>query len=69
MESSIYIQSSEKTPYQGKRRCFGEYLCNICKRVWTSGHSYANIGQECSKCRIMIYPTKQVIFLKINHSF
>ncbi|XP_014204625.1 zinc finger CCHC domain-containing protein 24-like isoform X2 [Copidosoma floridanum] len=48
-----------KTPYQGKKRCFGEYKCPKCKRKWMSGNSWANMGQECIKCRINVYPNKQ----------
>ncbi|XP_026077984.1 zinc finger CCHC domain-containing protein 24-like isoform X2 [Carassius auratus] len=47
------------TPYQGKKRCFGEYECSKCKRKWTSGNSWADMGQECIKCHINIYPYKQ----------
>ncbi|XP_057322680.1 zinc finger CCHC domain-containing protein 24-like isoform X1 [Microplitis mediator] len=48
------------TPYQGKKRCFGEYKCSKCKRKWMSGNSWANMGQECIKCHINVYPHKQV---------
>lgn len=48
------------TPYQGKKRCFGEYKCPKCKRKWMSGNSWANMGQECIKCHINVYPFKQV---------
>ncbi|XP_015585998.1 zinc finger CCHC domain-containing protein 24 isoform X2 [Cephus cinctus] len=48
------------TPYQGKKRCFGEYKCPKCKRKWMSGNSWANMGQECIKCHINVYPHKQV---------
>ncbi|XP_044738272.1 zinc finger CCHC domain-containing protein 24-like isoform X2 [Chrysoperla carnea] len=47
------------TPYQGRKRCFGEYKCPKCKRKWMSGNSWANMGQECIKCRINVYPHKQ----------
>ncbi|XP_055380608.1 putative uncharacterized protein DDB_G0282129 [Condylostylus longicornis] len=47
------------TPYQGKKRCFGEYKCQKCKRKWMSGNSWANMGQECIKCHINVYPHKQ----------
>ncbi|XP_057215182.1 zinc finger CCHC domain-containing protein 24-like [Triplophysa rosa] len=47
------------TPYQGKKRCFGEYKCPKCKRKWMSGNSWANMGQECIKCHINVYPYKQ----------
>ncbi|XP_055576367.1 zinc finger CCHC domain-containing protein 24 isoform X1 [Falco biarmicus] len=48
------------TPYQGKKRCFGEYKCPKCKRKWMSGNSWANMGQECIKCHINVYPHKQL---------
>lgn len=61
---SVYIQARPKgeglTPYQGKKRCFGEYKCPKCKRKWMSGNSWANMGQECIKCHINVYPHKQV---------
>nr|CAD7196618.1 unnamed protein product [Timema douglasi] len=47
------------TPYQGKKRCFGEYKCPKCMRKWMSGNSWANSGQECIKCHINVYPHKQ----------
>ncbi|XP_060521830.1 zinc finger CCHC domain-containing protein 24-like isoform X2 [Cylas formicarius] len=47
------------TPYQGKKRCFGEYKCPKCKRKWMSGNSWSNKGQECIKCHINVYPHKQ----------
>ncbi|KRT85674.1 hypothetical protein AMK59_2842, partial [Oryctes borbonicus] len=50
-----------KTPYQGRKRCFGEYKCPKCKRKWMSGNSWSNMGQECIKCHINVYPHKQVI--------
>ena len=49
------------TPYQGRKRCFGEYNCEKCQRKWMSGNSYANIAQNCIKCHIPVYPIKQVI--------
>lgn len=49
-----------RTPYQGKKRCFGEYKCSKCKRKWMSGNSWANMSQACIKCHIEIYPHKQV---------
>ncbi|GBM51201.1 Zinc finger CCHC domain-containing protein 24 [Araneus ventricosus] len=47
------------TPYQGNRRCFGEYRCPKCNRKWMSGNSWANMGQECTNCRINVYPHEQ----------
>ncbi|CAL4091122.1 unnamed protein product, partial [Meganyctiphanes norvegica] len=54
------------TPYQGKKRCFGEFRCTKCKRKWMSGNSWANCGQECIKCRINVYPHKQHYLDKLN---
>lgn len=48
------------TPYQGKRRCFGEFLCPTCTRKWSSGNSWANSGQMCMQCQILVYPHTQV---------
>ena len=62
--SCFFAQARPKgeglTPYQGKKRCFGEYKCPKCKRKWMSGNSWANMGQECIKCHINVYPHKQV---------
>ncbi|XP_042590804.1 zinc finger CCHC domain-containing protein 24-like [Cyprinus carpio] len=44
---------------QARQRCFGEYKCPKCKRKWMSGNSWANMGQECIKCHINVYPHKQ----------
>ncbi|XP_030028238.2 zinc finger CCHC domain-containing protein 24 [Manduca sexta] len=53
--------SSQKgsTPYKGSRRCFGEYRCTQCNRMWMSGNSWANYGQECTNCKIMVMAHKQ----------
>ena len=48
-----------QTPYQGKRRCFGEYKCPKCDRLWMSANSWANTGQQCQSCNIVVYPHKQ----------
>nr|XP_034834896.1 zinc finger CCHC domain-containing protein 24-like [Maniola hyperantus] len=48
------------TPYQGGRRSFGEFRCPQCKRGWMSANSWANCGQECNKCKINVYPYKQM---------
>jgi hypothetical protein len=50
-----------KTPYQGRKRCFGEFKCPKCKRKWMSGNSWANTHQDCIKCHINVYPHKQVL--------
>jgi hypothetical protein len=57
------------TPYQGRRRCFGEYVCTRCNRRWMSGQSYANIAQKCTKCKLDVIPTKQVEQDFFNSSF
>nr|XP_018896168.1 PREDICTED: zinc finger CCHC domain-containing protein 24-like [Bemisia tabaci] len=48
-----------KTPYQGRRRCFGEYKCPKCEKCWSSGNSWANTAQKCSVCKINVYPHRQ----------
>ncbi|KAL5254231.1 hypothetical protein ACHWQZ_G013866 [Mnemiopsis leidyi] len=48
-----------KTPYQGQRRVFGHFQCPGCNRGWMSGNSWANTGQMCNRCDIMVYPHQQ----------
>lgn len=48
------------TPYQGWKRCFGEFKCSKCLRTWMSGNSWADMGQECTTCKVNVYPHKQV---------
>ncbi|XP_077989248.1 zinc finger CCHC domain-containing protein 24-like [Glandiceps talaboti] len=52
-------QGKGLTPYQGHRRCFGEYRCPQCNRHWMSANSWADSGQECQTCKINVYPEKQ----------
>ncbi|XP_065567987.1 zinc finger CCHC domain-containing protein 24-like [Artemia franciscana] len=52
-------KSQNLTPYQGKRRVFGEFRCPECNRKWMSGNSWANCGQDCTDCKIKVYPHKQ----------
>lgn len=48
------------TPYQGKKRCFGEFKCPRCNREWQSGYSWANTGQKCENCKDkFVYPYSQ----------
>ena len=47
------------TPYQGKYRCFGEFQCPHCSREWVSGNSWANTGQLCKSCDVVVYPFLQ----------
>lgn len=49
-----------KTPYQGRRRTFGQYKCEKCNRSWMSGNSWANTAQMCQTCEIRVFPHKQV---------
>ena len=49
----------QKTPYQGPDRVFGEFRCPKCKHTWSSGNSWANMGQQCDTCKIMVYPHQQ----------
>ena len=48
------------TPYQGSSRVYGEFKCGKCGRRWSSGNSWANMGQKCLTCDIMVYPYSQV---------
>ncbi len=50
----------QPTPYQGKKRCFGEYKCQRCAKIWSSANSRSNEYQECTKCGSQVYPQKQV---------
>ncbi|XP_071954090.1 zinc finger CCHC domain-containing protein 24-like [Antedon mediterranea] len=52
-------QPEAKTPYQGKKRAFGEFKCTSCRKTWSSANSWANMGQQCKKCKINVYPHKQ----------
>ncbi|KAG6453871.1 hypothetical protein O3G_MSEX008379 [Manduca sexta] len=45
--------------YTGSGRCFGEYRCKKCNRMWMSGNSWVGYGQECTNCKIMVMPHKQ----------
>ncbi|XP_071949024.1 zinc finger CCHC domain-containing protein 24-like [Antedon mediterranea] len=47
------------TPYQGRKRTFGEFHCKDCDRTWCSSHSWADKGQKCQTCEVNVYPTKQ----------
>ncbi|VDK60239.1 unnamed protein product [Anisakis simplex] len=50
----------ELTPYQGRKKCYGEFQCQQCKRKWTSQNSVANEAQSCIKCHIAVFPHKQL---------
>lgn len=47
------------TPYQGKKRCFGEFVCQSCGKSWKSANSKANTPQECTRCHTFVFPSKQ----------
>ena len=61
--SHYFMQSRPRekgiTPYQGQKRCFGEYFCPTCNKTWMSGNSWANAGQLCRGCGFNVYPHKQ----------
>uniref|UniRef100_A0A915N8D9 CCHC-type domain-containing protein n=1 Tax=Meloidogyne javanica TaxID=6303 RepID=A0A915N8D9_MELJA len=50
----------ELTPYQGRKKCYGEFQCEQCKRKWTSQNSIANEAQSCIKCHVPVFPHKQL---------
>jgi len=50
---------SAATPYQGRKRCFGEFHCAKCSRRWHSSNSWANMGQICNRCDSIVYPDRQ----------
>jgi hypothetical protein len=56
----------ELTPYQGRKKCYGEFICTICKRRWTSQNSVANEAQSCLKCGIAVFPHKQVSLYRLS---
>uniref|UniRef100_A0A914RFR4 3CxxC-type domain-containing protein n=1 Tax=Parascaris equorum TaxID=6256 RepID=A0A914RFR4_PAREQ len=43
-----------------RKKCYGEFQCQQCKRKWTSQNSVANEAQSCIKCHIPVFPHKQV---------
>jgi len=47
------------TPYQGTKRCLGEFQCPNCGKKWISANSWANVGQNCLKCGISALPRVQ----------
>ncbi len=60
----------EDTPYQGTKKCYGEFVCKSCKRKWYSGNSFAQMAQRCVKCKVDVFPQKQVAFLRrVCHFF
>ena len=52
-------QKNPFTPYQGKKRCFGEYRCQRCMKTWKSANSRANEPQVCTNCHASVYAMKQ----------
>lgn len=52
------MASKQHTPYQGDRRCFGEYECD-CGRTWMSANSWKNTGQRCQSCDTNVFPHTQ----------
>ena len=63
--SQFFATSSDinsRTPYQGRNRCFGEFRCQGCMKVWKSAKSRANESQTCTNCHRQVYPQKQKSF-------
>ncbi|CAH0563945.1 unnamed protein product [Brassicogethes aeneus] len=52
-----YISGWVQVPQE--QRCFGEYKCPECRKIWMSSYSWSNIGQECFNCHINVLPHKQ----------
>ena len=46
-------RSVGKTPYQGQKRCFGEFECKTCGRRWMSGNSWANCSEWMIPCQLI----------------
>ena len=55
------VNLMQKTPYQGKKRAWGKFRCptSTCNNSWSSGNSWANMGQKCKECGVMVYPHHQ----------
>lgn len=53
------LAEESKTPYKGRKRCFGEFHCSKCHRRWHSSNSWANMGQICNRCDSFVYPDRQ----------
>ncbi|KAG8178253.1 hypothetical protein JTE90_000354 [Oedothorax gibbosus] len=53
------MERAKPKGYVNNDRCFGEYKCPECNRMWKSANSWANMGQECVKCHIYVYPHEQ----------
>lgn len=58
--NSLMFRIFPETTYQGTDRMFGDFRCSKCNRTWSSGNTWANMGQKCLKCDIMVYPYNQV---------
>ncbi|KAL0491970.1 zinc finger CCHC domain-containing protein [Acrasis kona] len=54
------------TPYQGDKRVYGYFQCSSCRRKWESGNSWANKGQECKRCDVIVYPYSQKPLKKVE---
>ena len=60
-----FSKLDSRTPYQGKKRCFGEYKCQKCLKMWKSANSRANESQKCSVCQNQVFPEKQVTYFLV----
>lgn len=62
MQNNVNVNgsmSNQNTPYQGNKRCFGEYSCQRCNKQWKSANSRSNESQRCTSCGQQVYPMKQ----------
>ncbi|KAG2496077.1 hypothetical protein HYH03_005995 [Edaphochlamys debaryana] len=54
-------QAAAQQGFRGSERVFGSFKCLGCGRSWMSGNSWANKGQKCQRCNIMVYPYDQLL--------
>jgi len=48
-------EEHEEKIYKKKKKCFGYYECT-CGRYWESACSWVGYGQNCTKCKELVYP-------------
>ena len=50
---------SKLTPYQGAKRSWAEFHCQLCDNKWASSNSWRDMYQRCKKCNRIVYPHRQ----------
>lgn len=55
-DQSASHAARRRMPAFEKKRLFGKYRCPQCRRFWTSGNSWAGLGQQCQLCKINVQP-------------